>query len=273
VKGKLLDSDGKAVAGAAILIEGTTTGSISDMEGNFTIKMPKDGATLVISSIGKETQKVKITAAGTAKDGFITIYLDDDKEAERQRIVNKIFQSITTIDSLNTSQQTESKKSSSTRYIVDGKEISIEDINLKGDVVYITTKSHVNVINNLGVGSEPLFLLDGKEIPDMGKLIPSDIESFSILKDKTAIALYGEKAKNGVVIITTKKKKLDEAVNVKTNDGTRPLYIVDGKETTKINKIKAGDIEDITVLKDASATAIYGMRGKNGVVIITTKKK
>ncbi|MDR2145998.1 MAG: carboxypeptidase-like regulatory domain-containing protein [Tannerella sp.] len=352
VKGKLLDSDGKAIAGANIVIEGTTTGTISDTDGNFAINVPKGGATLAISFIGKETQRVKIGAAGTAKDGFITIYLDDEKESKESSV--KVHRSGANSDTMSFYADTLSfsvatgKNGETPLAILDDKEVTIGNIKLNGNVVIISTtnksdKFHI-AQNNFGYalgekaplivvdgketsetidklnpndiesfevlkkeaainlygekakngavlittkkkkfdellniktndGTKPLYILDGKEIPDMGKLNPIDIESISILKDKTAIALYGEKAKRGVVLITTKKKKLDEAVNVKTNDGTRPLYIVDGKETTEINKINVGDIEDITVLKDASAVSLYGEKATNGVVIITTKKK
>ncbi|MFV0267038.1 MAG: TonB-dependent receptor plug domain-containing protein, partial [Draconibacterium sp.] len=166
----------------------------------------------------------------------------------------------------------------------------------------------------------PLFIVDGKEYKDINALNASDIESVSVLKDATTKAIYGEKAKNGVVLISTKsalalknslvyvddkkfegdlseidseKIKLMDVLkgeaatnlfgekgkdgatlittkgNLKTGD---PLYFIDGKRVTDTNKLDTDDIESISVLKGASATALYGSEiGKNGVILITTK--
>ncbi len=130
--------------------------------------------------------------------------------------------------------------------------------------------------------NQPLILLDGEEVEDTNSIDPGSIESVSVLKNASATAIYGEKGKNGVVIITTKKGVPDKAA-ITRNTKTRvkingeeikasPLVLVDGKEVEDTNSIDSESIESVSVLKDASATAIYGEKGKNGVVIITTKK-
>ena len=146
------------------------------------------------------------------------------------------------------------------------------------------------------------IIVDGvkKETSDLNKIDPSDIESFSILKEASAIARYGEEGKNGVIVIKTKKAKgvqdvenfLAAARTVTTDTiqrtntaefwtrgisstKTAPGFIVvDGvkKETSDLNKIDPNDIESFSVLKEASAIAAYGEEGKDGVIIITTKK-
>lgn len=111
--------------------------------------------------------------------------------------------------------------------------------------------------------SQPLYILDGKPIASIEEILPENIESISVLKDQSATALYGEKGKNGVIIIVSKKKE------------TLPddlLIFLDGKETTKkITEIGPEDIQLINVLKGESATTAYGEKGKNGVIEITTK--
>lgn len=114
-----------------------------------------------------------------------------------------------------------------------------------------------------GKGTHPLYILDGKPIASIEEILPENIESISVLKDQSATALYGEKGKNGVIIIVSKKKE------------TLPddfLLILDGKETTKkVAEIAPEDIQLINVLKGGSAITTYGERGKNGVIEIITK--
>ncbi|MBT3382729.1 MAG: TonB family protein [Prolixibacteraceae bacterium] len=112
----------------------------------------------------------------------------------------------------------------------------------------------------------PLYIVDGKEVEDITYLPPENIESIDVLKDKSATDLYGEKGKNGVICIETKFKK-----DFNTSD---KLIIVDGKEFDgNINDVTVEDIASIDVLKNKTATELYGEKGKNGVIYITTKKK
>ena len=98
----------------------------------------------------------------------------------------------------------------------------------------------------------------------MQSVSTENIESFTVIKGKQAIKLYGEYGKNGVVIITT---KLNQSGKVDT-----PLVLVDGYETD-IQNISPESIESFTILKEQRAIELYGEHGKNGVVIITTKKQ
>lgn len=147
-----------------------------------------------------------------------------------------------------------------------------------------------------------LIIADGKTITsvEMKKIDPETIESITVLKNANAVQEYGEKGKNGVVIIKTKteltikqdvnlniQKKVDSGVqgpltNLQLsfkNDqtpGNKPLYVVDDKiveEDFKLNDINPNDIESIHVIKDKSATEKYGDKGVNGVIEISTKVK
>jgi len=149
--------------------------------------------------------------------------------------------------------------------------------------------------------ASPLIIVDGKESSAKVKDIdPHRIESVNVLKDTFAVKAYGKKGKNGVVIITTKnaKQSPEDSTTNKVefhSNGTyttcdsdnqnpimirgasinTPLYIVDGKEipSSSANEINPNQIESIDILKNQSATKIYGDKGKNGVVVITTKRK
>ncbi len=136
------------------------------------------------------------------------------------------------------------------------------------------------------LSSPPLFVVDGKEITksEMEKIDPDKIESIDVIKNKEFTKKYGEKGKDGVVLITLKKdEQTSQTFKVQSNSplkfgdansfGKQPLIIVDGViEMQDVNNIPPETIESINVLKKESLTKIYGDKGKNGVILITTKK-
>jgi len=129
------------------------------------------------------------------------------------------------------------------------------------------------------VGAEPLYFVDDVEVSDISSVNIDDVYAVSVLKDSAATAAFGPRGADGVVLVTTKKAKIN----------TEPLYVVDGvivsnpfgKETLNLfgtktdskDKLDVDNIESINVLKGVSATSIYGEKGVNGVIIITTKKR
>ena len=122
------------------------------------------------------------------------------------------------------------------------------------------------------IGENPLYIVDGVEMEKgIDHLKRDDVESVTMLKDKSAMEVYGEKGKNGVIIFTTKNQ--EKKVKLNTND---LLIIVDDKEMPAnfdMNSIDLVDIESISVLKDLSAAELFGEKGKNGVIIIKKKIK
>ena len=144
-----------------------------------------------------------------------------------------------------------------------------------------------------GLGSNPLYIIDGIEQTRLNQfnLNPNDIEHVNVLKGEYAIIKYGDKAKNGVVEITTKQpssawslgvKRADEKATgadmleeaVQGHTQNQPLIVIDGEEKPAGYEVSmdSGAIESIAVLKDANATDKYGEKGKNGVVEIRTKE-
>ncbi|MFG6686223.1 M56 family metallopeptidase [Mariniflexile sp. HNIBRBA6329] len=152
------------------------------------------------------------------------------------------------------------------------------------------SKSKVKIVTS--GDKEPLFIVDGKEITKdgMNSIDPNTIEKVEVIKDDNATRLYGDKGKDGVVLITTKRQKwetkfivnkdfdsISRKLKARSTIPKNALYVVDGKET-KIDGIKKGSkleesIKDILILKGEEATKKYGDKGKNGVVEVTTKKK
>ncbi len=158
----------------------------------------------------------------------------------------------------------------------------VPEINIKGD-------------------DKALVILDGKTISndELKKINSENIKSVEVIKDKAALAKYGDKGKNGVILIISKEKSLvfnnfdvithekDSATTTKVDrielkinnqniPAPKPLFVIDGKEFKNgfdINSIAPDDIESIEVLKDKMAEDKYGERGKAGVIIMTTKSK
>ena len=117
--------------------------------------------------------------------------------------------------------------------------------------------------------NKPLIVINGKiSSTELNSIDPDTIESITVLKDQSATAAYGELGMNGVILIITKDYvKPDSSKDQKSES----LIIVNGEVyTSELNTIDPNEIEAITVLKDKSATDIYGEAGKNGVVLITT---
>jgi TonB-dependent SusC/RagA subfamily outer membrane receptor len=151
----------------------------------------------------------------------------------------------------------------------------------------------------------PLFLVDGRELPQdtLNNLYPDQIESMSVLKDSASVKKYGEKGKNGVILIVLKNWIEVNAVPDRLGDtaihpgeremhpvdeetqspitlslpwkpDSRTVWIVDGKEEPldSLKTLNPGRIKSISVLKDSTAASLYGERGRNGVVLVTLKQ-
>jgi TonB-dependent SusC/RagA subfamily outer membrane receptor len=138
-------------------------------------------------------------------------------------------------------------------------------------------KAVVVANDTLPLGIQPLVIVDGSIAPNdaMSKLDSEDIQSIDVIKDASAINIYGSKAQNGVIKVTTKKGDAKTANpsafqdTLKSND---PLYIVDGKKQHSREEINVETIESVYVIKGNGATNLYGDEGKQGVILVTTKK-
>ncbi len=145
----------------------------------------------------------------------------------------------------------------------------------------IKNKAGVRIkTRNNDTSKTPLYILNGEEITEQFfELIdPKEIESVSVLKDQSAMALYGTRASDGVIVITTKAPKVKlPATNADafySAGGKEPLFILDGKEITmeEMNNIDSNNIKSINVLKGDTARSKYGDKGVNGVVEIYLEK-
>lgn len=274
VKGKVTNEKGEPLVGASINIKGNTIGTTTDSKGNYEIRSENEIETLIFAMTGFEKQEIKV-----GDKGEINVKLKTDANAKPNEIEVVGYGS-------NESQQPQTG-----RFIISG---GMNGTMQKGSENVTITPSSQNGITIKATGSltgQPLYVIDGVEATStiLNELSPDSIESISILKDKSATALYGEKGKNGVVLITTKKYgQNNKSGNVYVNSSAllgnpapfgsatgktnQPLILVNGKETwQKVNDIDPETIQTVNVLKDETATKKYGDKGKNGVIEITLK--
>jgi TonB-linked SusC/RagA family outer membrane protein len=202
VTGNVSDMNGEAVIGASILEKGTTNGTITDIDGNFTLNV-SEGTTLQISYIGYVTQEITVTGQS------LRIILDEDTQTLDEVVVvgfgtqKKV--NLTGAVGLATSKDIEARPVNTLSDALQG---IIPGLQLTHNAGDIETNMSIRVrgTGTIGEGSSdsPLVLIDGME-GDINLLNPQDVESISVLKDASASSIYGSRAAFGVVLITTKK--------------------------------------------------------------------
>lgn len=214
VKGKIVDEKGEPLTGATVQQKGTSRGIISDFNGNFSMTVPSD-ATLVVSFIGYKS--LEITVGGKAELGNITL-VSDTKELDQVVVVGYGTQrkvDLTGSVAVVNTEQMKKVSNSNISTMLEGKVAGVQ----------ITSDGQPGAdptVRIRGIGSfgstAPLYVVDG--VP-MGTTIrdfsPNDIETLQVLKDASAAAIYGSRAANGVVIITTKQGKKNEAMKIDYN--------------------------------------------------------
>lgn len=214
VKGVVQDDLGPVV-GANVVIKGTTKGASTDLDGRFSLKAPSD-AVLVVSFVGYNSKEVAVSPN-------MTIMLSEDTELLDEVVVigygsvkkNDLTGSITTLkaDELNKGL------SSSTTDLLVGKIAGVNVVSA-GGAPGAGASVRIRGGSSMNASNDPLYIIDGmpidnKSVSGMGNPLSTinaaDIESFTVLKDASATAIYGSRASNGVVIITTKKGKTGKA--------------------------------------------------------------
>ena len=202
VKGTVISgSDNEPLIGASVMVQGTKTGSVTDLDGNFTIEA-KNGQTLEVSYLGFITQKVKVNGS------VVQVTLQEDKHSLDEVVVvgygvqkKKLVTGATVqlkgddIAKLNTTNPLSAMQGQTPGVNI------VSTSGQPGAAMSVTIRGLGTVGN-----SQPLFLIDGVG-GDITTLNPADIESIDVLKDAASAAIYGAQAANGVVLVTTKSGK------------------------------------------------------------------
>lgn len=240
VRGTVIDETGETVIGASVMIKGTTQGTITDMDGKFSLNVPDKKAVLVISFIGYQNQEVKVDPSKP-----MSILLKSDSELLDEVVVVG-YQEVKKRDLTGSVAKANMDQLLNTP-------VASFDQTLGGRIAGVNVTSSegtpggtMNIVirgnNSLTQDNSPLYVIDGFPVEDaaMASTInPADIESLDILKDASATAIYGARGANGVVIITTKKGKIGKAQltydgSVTMSNPTRKIPMMNAYEFVKL---------------------------------------
>ena len=234
VSGTVTDaSSGEPLAGVSVIVKGTTSGTLTDFDGNYTIEV-QDGAILIFSSVGYSTKEVEAASAGDVQMNVDVTNLDEVvvtglvSSIKRSNLAN----SVATVDS-------EALTGITTGSTLDGAlygKMTGVNINSAGGAPGGQTAMRLRGISSLSGNNQPLFIVDGVYISNIqltngsavasganagreeggsnrvSDINPEDIETIEVLKGASAAAIYGTRANAGVVIITTKRGKAGKTV-------------------------------------------------------------
>ncbi len=225
VSGIVTDSQGEAIIGASVKVQGGNTGTVTDLDGRFSLSV-SPGTTLEISYIGFKTLTVKATSAPM----MLTMHPDDQTLNEvvvvgfgTQKKVN-----LTGAVSVVGSDEFEARPVTSAAQALQGAVPGLQ-ISSSSGTLDSTPSINIRGTGTIGQGSsgDPLILIDGAE-GDINTINPQDIESVSVLKDAAASSIYGSRAPFGVILITTKKGKKGKP-QVNYNNSFRFGKLIRGK--------------------------------------------
>ena len=215
VTGTIVDPSGMPVIGANVMVKGTTNGTITDMDGKFSLEV-EEGATLQISYIGYANQEIKV---GNQKT--LSIALKEDAEALDELVVvgyGTMKKSDLTGAVANVDQENIKNISTAT---IDQKlvgQIAGVQIQQVSGAPGSGTSIKIRGAGSIGAGNDPLYVVDGmpyssgfdQNMNPLNFISPNDIESITVLKDASSTAIYGSRGANGVIMITTKRGEFDK---------------------------------------------------------------
>lgn len=253
VKGTIKDSGGVPIPGVSVVVKGTTQGSLSDQDGNYTITGITNGTVLQFSFVGMNTKDVPV-----GNQSVINVILEENTigieevvaigyGAQKKRDISTAISSVSSDD-------LKDKPVSNFAQAISGKMAGVRISNTNaapggGTNIVIRGVSSINASNS------PLVVIDGFPMKDgfnknenpLNSINPADIESIEVLKDASSSAIYGTQAANGVILITTKKGKTGKpSINVNVSTGYQQM----------INKIEVLNREDfLKYMDDARANA------------------
>ena len=217
LKGKVTDSESnQGLPGVSVSLKGTTTGTATDIDGNFKLSVPKEKYSLIFSYIGYLNQEINLTNQSTLNVSLIT----DNKTLSEVVVVGygsqdrrDVTGAVATIKNQNIKDQPVASIDQKLAGQVAGVQVSqVSGAPGSGPVIRIRGSG------SLGAGDDPLYVIDGFPVTSyyskfsnpLSTISPDDIESISILKDASSTAIYGSRGSNGVILITTKKGKLGD---------------------------------------------------------------
>lgn len=205
ISGKVLSAeDGEAVVGATVMVKGTASGTITDVNGNFTISLPGQSRTLVFSYIGMKAVEAQATP------NMVVRMVSDAAELDEVIVVaygTTTKGAFTGSASVVDNKKIEQRQISNISNALAGTSAGVQTLSANGQPGTSAT-IRIRGVGSINAGSNPLYVVDG--IPfdgDLSSINSADVESITVLKDASSTSLYGARGANGIIMITTKKGK------------------------------------------------------------------
>ena len=243
VKGHVKDATGEPIIGATVRVDGTQTATITDFDGNFALKA-NEGASITVSYVGYQNQTVK------AAPNLVITLQDDSQVLENVVVIgygrakkNDLTGSVT---AMKPDELSKGITNNATDMLV-GKVAGV-DVITGGGTPGSGAQIRIRGGSSLNASNDPLYVIDGLTIDGstatgmsnvLAMINPNDIESFTVLKDASATAIYGSRASNGVIIITTKKGKKGAAPHISYNGDFTIATIAKKYDTLNAAEYKA----------------------------------
>lgn len=215
VTGTVIDAaTGEPLVGATIMPVGSSNGVATDLDGKFTLNLPESVKQLKVSYVGMETKTVDVadnlnislSVSNNALDEVVVTGYGSGKKlgsivGSVAVVGNEVFEHVTTPTFVDALQ---------------GQVAGLSILSSSGDPSSVDNEIRIRGVNSINAGTTPLFILDGAPVTEsvFTTLNPNDIESITVLKDAASVAIYGSRAANGVIVITSKKGKLGEQAKV-----------------------------------------------------------
>nr|WP_298997578.1 TonB-dependent receptor [uncultured Allomuricauda sp.] len=233
ISGNVTDQNGLPLPGVSVVVVGTTSGTQTDFDGNYTVSA-NEGQVLRYSYLGQKTVNRTVGASNT-----INVQMEEDAEALEEVVVvgygnqeeKKIIQNVGIVKQ----EAIENLQVISADQLLQGQTAGTQIVNASG-VLGSAAVIRVRGVNSINAGSQPLIVIDGVPITDTESSLnqggntginplsfvnPNDIESLTVLKDAGATSIYGSRGANGVILITTKKGRRGEKTTVTLDVNTQ----------------------------------------------------
>ena len=205
ISGKIVDANGEPVIGASAIVKGTSNGSITDLDGKFSIKDVPENGTITVSYIGYKSQTISVKGKNT-----ISIVLQEDNTSLDDVIVigygsvkkSTLTAAVSKMDAKGIENRTLARAETALQGQLAGVQVRTTNGEPGADM-----QIRVRGAASVNATSDPLYVVDGVPMDNLSGINPADIQSIEVLKDAASAAIYGSRGSNGVVMVTTKKGK------------------------------------------------------------------
>lgn len=267
ITGKVTDQNGEALIGATVLVKGTTVGTVADVDGTYSIRIPEGATALVFSYTGFKSVEEAIGASNI---------IDIVMEADRATLSEIVVVGYGTQQKRDVTGSISQVKGEAVAHLATpsfdrelaGRAAGVQ-VTAPSGLLGAPPQIRIRGVNSISSGTSPLIVIDGvpafsgdqggfTSVNALADINPSDIESFEILKDGAATAIYGSRASNGVILITTKKGKAGKARfsydgYVGSASAIKLFDLLNAREFVEISNEKnrnAGGATDIAALQN-----------------------